>query len=71
MLSKEELDRRFSHYPLPERDIRRLERVRDAARSFARQIDGLVPDSREKSVAMTAIEDAMMWANAGIARKDR
>lgn len=28
----------------------------------------LVPDGRELSLALTKLEEAMMWANAGIAR---
>lgn len=28
------------------------------------------PDSREKSLALTHLEDAVMWANAAIARNE-
>jgi hypothetical protein len=31
-------------------------------------IDNNCPDSREKSLAMTNLEQAVMWANAAIAR---
>jgi len=48
-------------------------KLRDKAKEFAYMIDELVPDSREKSLAMTKLEDNgiyadVMWANAGIAR---
>ena len=43
-------------------------RIRSMAKDLAYLIDELVPDSREKSLAMTKLEEATMWANAGIAR---
>lgn len=44
------------------------ETVRNTARDLAYLINESVPDSREKSLALTKIEEAVMWANAGIAR---
>ena len=37
-------------------------------KELAYLIDDLCPKSREKSLAITKIEEAMMWANASIAR---
>lgn len=42
--------------------------IREKAKELAYLIDELVPDSREKSLAMTKLEECTMWANAGIAR---
>lgn len=42
--------------------------LRNEAKSLALSIDVLCPDSREKSLAMTKLEEAIMWANAAIAR---
>lgn len=42
--------------------------VRGGCLQLAKLIDALVPDGREKSLAITHLEDAMMWANAGLAR---
>lgn len=42
--------------------------IRDKAKELAYLIDEKVPNSREKSLAMTKLEEAVMWANAGIAR---
>lgn len=32
------------------------------------KIDPLCPSSRERSLAMTKLEEAVMWANSAIAR---
>ena len=42
--------------------------IREKAKELAYLIDELVPDSREKSLAQTNLEQTVMWANAGIAR---
>ena len=42
--------------------------IREKAKELAYLIDGLCPDSREKSLAMTKLEECAMWANASIAR---
>ena len=42
--------------------------LRDKARELAILIQSTVPESREKSLAFTKLEEAVFWANAGIAR---
>lgn len=42
--------------------------IRQMAKELAELIDIHCPDSREKSVAFTHLETAVMWANASIAR---
>ena len=64
-----DLDHRFRyHAPDPDR-ARRHETVRARCRELAAFIDELVPDGREKSLAITHLEDTMMWVNAAIARE--
>lgn len=66
-----ELDLRFTHHPPPDEDtIQRYQHIRLLARSFAEQIVGFTPESREQSLAITALEEAVMWANAAIARRE-
>lgn len=48
----------------------RYEQIRDEARVLALTIDMLCPDSREKSLAITKLEEVVMWANAAIARNE-
>ena len=57
------------HAPTPEKG-KRHEAVRAAARSLAIVMTDLCPESRELSLALTNVEEAMMWANAAIARND-
>lgn len=45
----------------------RYETLRANARGLAHLIDELCPDSREKSLAITKLEEAIMWANKSIA----
>lgn len=42
--------------------------ARQGCRELAFLLDELMPDGREKSLAITHLEDVMHWANAGIAR---
>ena len=42
--------------------------LRDKAKEFALLINAQVPEGREKSLAFTKLEEAVFWANAGIAR---
>ena len=44
------------------------QQIRDKAKELAYLIDEMVPASREQALALTKIEEAVFWANAGIAR---
>ena len=46
----------------------RHERVRKAVRRCAEDLQEEVPRGREEELMLTALEEAMMWAKAGIAR---
>lgn len=43
--------------------------IREKAKELALMIDRLVPPGREQSSALTRLEEAVMHANAGIARQ--
>jgi len=45
----------------------RYELLRQKAKEFAETVENLCPDSREKSLAITNIQQSVMWANASIA----
>jgi len=42
--------------------------IRAKALEFAEMLTELVPECREQSLALTNLEQSVMWANAGIAR---
>jgi len=63
------MDDRFKHHPpTGPATIERHQSVREMADSAFKVIEDMCPGSREKSLAITKLEEAMMWANAAIAR---
>ena len=64
----QDLDNRFKYHKADAAKGILHEDMREGARQLAKLIDTYVPDGREKSTALTKVEEAMMWANAGIAR---
>ena len=66
----DELDIRFTYHPPSTGQPERYARIRAKALDLARLIEAEVPTSREQSLAWTALEEAVMWANAGIARRE-
>ncbi len=70
-MDRTELAHRFQFHPADALNTQEAhEGVREACLDAAYTIDDLVPDGREKSLAITHLETAMMFANAGIARAD-
>lgn len=69
MMDKLDLENRFTYHPPPDqRTGEKYVSIRQKAHEFAQLINVLVPDSREKSLAIINLEETVMWANAGIAR---
>lgn len=64
-----EIDIRFKYHKPKEGQPEIYENLRGRAKEFAMEIEENCPDSREKSLAMTKLEEAVMWANASIARR--
>jgi hypothetical protein len=59
-------------YHRPDADgIERIANMRDWALGWSLGIRTQVPEGREKSIALTKIEEALFWANAGIARDSK
>jgi hypothetical protein len=65
-----DLSNRFTHHPPKGDQAVRYSEIRRAALDLATMINDVVPDSREKSLAITHLEDTVMWANAAIARNE-
>jgi hypothetical protein len=51
--------------------VERYQNIRAEASVFAEIILDEVPESRERSLALTNLEQAFFWANAAIARNEQ
>lgn len=60
----------FTYHPPKDGQVQRYAANRAAAKHLANQLAQTCPPSRELSLALTKIEEAMMWANAAIARNE-
>lgn len=69
-MDKKEIELRFTYHAPKGNQPERYEVLRVIAKTLALEILELVPESREKSLAITHLEQAIMWANAGIARRE-
>lgn len=67
---KEQIDRAFTYHSPKADQPERYGMIRDGAKSLAKVIVGLTPESREQSLALTKLEEAVMFANAAIARNE-
>ena len=61
------LDRVYTYHPPFGTQQERYIALRDAGKALARAISSLCPPSRETSVALTNVQQAVMWGNAAIA----
>ncbi len=66
-----ELATRFTYHPPTSTKAEFHVEVRVKAHELATFIVGESPESREQSLAITKLEEAVMWANAGIARRSK
>lgn len=67
-MSPDDLDNRFNYHAPNGDKIKLHEIVRAECRNLSHSLNILVPEGREKSLAITHLEEVMMWANAAIAR---
>jgi len=65
------IDNNFTYHPPFGDQVSRYQAIRDAAKKFAELILSDTPESREKSLALTNLEQAVFWANAAIARNEQ
>lgn len=65
-----DLDNRFTYHAPTGDQPKKYELLRAQAKELARNFVLLCPPSRELALALVRLEEAMMWANAGIARQE-
>lgn len=65
-----DLELRFQYHPPTSDRIRGLHNVvRQRCMEIAQFLDIILPECRERSLAISHLEEAMMWGNAAIARR--
>lgn len=60
----------FTHHAVKPGQVERYDNVRKASGALAKTFSEICPASRELSLALTNLEQAMFWANAAIARNE-
>lgn len=70
MATHEDLVTRFAYHRPTNGKVKRHEDARFACFQAAMKLNELLPEGREKALVLTKLEEAMMWANAAIARED-
>lgn len=70
MVDANEIETRFTYHPPKDDQPARYVALRDKAKELAMLIVELTPTSREQSLALTQLEDSVMWANSAIARRE-
>lgn len=67
MVGSAEIDRRLGYHPATAETIPLYEGNRAAAVAFACHLDTTCPPGRELALALTALQESLMWANAAVA----
>lgn len=67
---KVQIEKSFVYHSPKNDQSERYVELRDTGKKFAELIAAYVPESREQSLALTKLEEVIMWANAGIARNE-
>lgn len=65
-----DIENRFKFHPADKEKGRRHEFVRNQCLILAQDLNDELPPGREKSLAITKLEEVMFWANAAIARPE-
>ncbi|GEM01613.1 hypothetical protein HMI01_15290 [Halolactibacillus miurensis] len=63
-----QIENNFMYHAPKEGQPEKYTAIREKAKELAYLIDSQCPNSREKSLAVTNLEQSVMWANASIAR---
>ena len=63
-----EIDKQFNYGSVSEGQSNDMALLRAEGKMLAEKINNCMQDGREKSLAITKLEEAIFWANAGIAR---
>ena len=65
-----QIENNFTYHPVKEGQPERYVSIREMAKALAHHLNENCPDSREKSLALTHLEQSVFYANAAIARNE-
>ena len=68
---RDRLGNNFTYHRPNDDQQDRYVRIRDQAHNYALLLVTNCPESRELSLALTHLEEVVMWANAAIARNEK
>lgn len=69
-MQPEDIANRFDFHAAPDEEKRNAHTsVRQGCRQLADSLNEQLPEGREKSLAITNLEQVMFWANAALARQ--
>lgn len=66
--SRADIDQRFNYHLSDEDRVVTLDYVRGQCAHIAHCLDEVLPPGREKSLALTKLEETLMWSNASISK---
>ncbi|MFC4768728.1 DUF7681 family protein [Effusibacillus consociatus] len=66
----QQIENNFTYHAPKPGQPEKYSALREKAKEFAYLIDELCVNSREKSLAITNLEQVVFWANAAIARNE-
>lgn len=67
-MDRDNLVNRFTYHAPDDTRVQKHEQIRSECLDMADLLNELLPEGREKSLAITHLEEVMMWSNAAIAR---
>ena len=67
---KSQVEHNFTYHAPKAGQPEKYTKMRESAKHLAHLILELTPESREQSLALTNLEQAVFWANAAIARNE-
>jgi hypothetical protein len=68
MFKDEQIENKFTYYKPKDDQAKKYEVIRLSGKRMAYLLSNLCPEGRELSLAITKLEESVMWANASIAR---
>lgn len=69
-MTTERIENNFTYHTPKNDQAERYISLRAKAKELAYLIVNSTPESREQSLALTKLEESIMWANASIARNE-